>query len=150
VITEKDFALLTKARAQPLAVATTPQPAPTQEDDFVSQVVKYIPAEIVAAYVTLQGMLTSATSPNSIPSLVGWLVFLGLLVLTPLYTWRFSSVKGLPPPYTQIVIATVGFVVWVFTLGGPFKALSWYNSIYGSILLIFFTLIPPLVIGKAT
>jgi len=152
VITQNDIKALTKARAtaMSLAAGTPAPPVPQEPDDFASRAIKYIPAEVVAAYVALQGMLTSASGPNSVPSSVAWLVFLGLLVLTPLYTWRFTDVKGLTKPYTQVTIATFAFIVWVFALGGPFKALSWYNPVYGSILVIFFTLIPPLVTGKTT
>jgi hypothetical protein len=107
--------------------------------------VKYIPAEIVAVFVAIDGVLKAAS--NVLPSFY-WLMFVVLLGLTALYTWRFTAVKGLPPAYVQIVISTVAFAVWVFALGGPFRFLEWYNPVYGSALLMVYTLVPPLVIGK--
>jgi hypothetical protein len=77
-----------------------------------------------------------------------WLIFIVLLILTPLYTWRVTTEAGLPVAYVQVVVSTLSFIVWVFAIGGPFSLLSWYQPVYGSILLILFTLIPPLAIGK--
>ena len=159
VITKNDIAAFAKARPtyytyQAERVEKGPETppaelvvtkAPPQLDDYVSQVVKYIPAEIVAAFVTIDGILRSAVG---ISSLTGWLVFVALLILTPIYTWHVTKEQGLPPPYGQVGVSTAGFAVWVLALGGPFAQLPWYNSVYGSILLIFFTLIPPLVIGN--
>lgn len=122
------------------------------EDDYPSKVVKYIPVEIVAGFLTLDGIL----SASSVPTFAHWLVFILLLVLTPIYTWRFTTVRSqavkklhLPPAKAQIIIATVSFLIWVFAIGGPFKFLSGYNPVYGSVLLILFTFFPPLLIGKA-
>jgi hypothetical protein len=39
----------------------------------------------------------------------------------------------------------VAFAVWVFALGGPFAALSFYHSIYGSLVLVLYTLLIGLV-----
>lgn len=122
-----------------------PAPQVLTEDDYLSKVVKYIPAEIVAVFVTINGILKP--DPN-VPAIFHWLLFIVLLVLTPLYIWRFASVKGLPPPYAQVAISTISFIIWVFALGGPFDFLGWYKSIYGSILLILFTLVPPLIVGR--
>ena len=35
----------------------------------------------------------------------------------------------------QHIISFLSFVVWVFALGGPFLLFSWYNPLYGEILL---------------
>ena len=39
----------------------------------------------------------------------------------------------------------MAFVVWVFALGEPFNSLSFYSPVYGSILLILYNLIIPLI-----
>ena len=114
-------------------------------DDYLTRIVKCIPAEIVAAFVTIDGILKVATGVHAA---LPWVVFLMLLLLTVLYTWRATRTSGLPPAYVQIGISTVSFAVWVFAIGGPFDSLVWYNPVYGSILLILWTLFPPLLIGK--
>lgn len=126
--------------AQPRSTPSAPEP-----DDYFSKVVKYIPAEIVAGFVTLNGILLGDAT---IPQTVYWLVFVGLLALTPIYTWRVTRAANFPVAYSQIIVATVSFAIWVFALGGPFSFFSWYKAVYGSILLIMYTLFVPLVVGK--
>jgi hypothetical protein len=41
----------------------------------------------------------------------------------------------------QHFISLLSFIVWAFALGGPFALYSWYNPVYGSILLPVFTLL---------
>jgi hypothetical protein len=72
-------------------------------------------------------------------------VFAAATVLTPIWTWRQTQEEEKPTAYTQIAIATGAFVVWVFALGGPFASLDFYSPLYGSLLLIFYTLIVGLV-----
>ncbi|MBI2936716.1 MAG: hypothetical protein HYY22_00765 [Thaumarchaeota archaeon] len=125
------------------------EPAPAQSsqvpDDYLTKVVKYIPAEIVATFVTLDGVLKVDAT---VPTFLYWLVFITLLIFTPLYTWRATKEKNLPPAYAQIAVSTASFAIWIFALGGPFNFIDWYKPIYGSVSLILFTLAPPLVLGK--
>ena len=110
-------------------------------DDYASKLIKYIPAEIVAAYVTIQGILEAAMREGWIH----WAVFFVLLVLTPLYIWRVTTEPGKPVAVWQIVISTVSFLIWVFALGGPFEAAEWYDKIYGALILPIFTLAVPIM-----
>jgi hypothetical protein len=65
--------------------------------------------------------------------------------VSALWTWRQTSLPGQPPALTQTAISTLAFGVWVFALGGPFNFQAWYSPLYGSLLLIAFTLIVPLI-----
>ena len=119
--------------------------APPEVDDYKSRLLKYIPAEIVAAFVTIEGIIKSVTQA---PVFVYWTVFFVLLVLTPFYVWRVSSEPDKPPATAQIVVAAIAFFVWVFALGGPFSSLGWYMPLYGSILLVLYTVAIPAFVGK--
>lgn len=46
--------------------------------------------------------------------------FIILLIITPIYIWRVTTVTELPPAVSQIIISTLLFAVWLFALGGPF------------------------------
>lgn len=151
VVTPRDLSLLTTV-VPPAPYATyIPGPAPTPPqpvltpDDYLTRVVKYIPAEIVAVFVTVRGIIDLVADSSTF---LYWIVFGFLVIMTVVYSWKSSTVKGLPPAYTQVVVSTVSFVIWVFALGEPFSSLGWYRPIYGSLLLILYTLIPPLLIGK--
>jgi hypothetical protein len=130
-------------------VATQRQAAaagPVQLDSFFDRVIKYVPADIVGAWVALTGLVAGAAG---IPSArVLWIVFAVMTVITFAWTVKQTAVPGAPPAMTQAVISTGSFVVWVFALGGPFSSLTWYAPVYGSILLILYTLAIGLVVPK--
>lgn len=108
-------------------------------DGYQDRLIKYIPADVNAAWLALTGIVQSATT---IPqNTVLWVLFVILLVLTPIWTWQQTSVPKKPPAKTQIVVSTGAFFVWVFALGEPFTSLGFYQPVYGSILLILYTLI---------
>ncbi|MBA3993735.1 MAG: hypothetical protein C0469_09430 [Cyanobacteria bacterium DS2.3.42] len=119
-----------------------------RDDTYFEKLLKYVPGDIVAAFVAIDGLLRDQALPN--PLWLDWTVFGVLLILAPLYAVYRPSTP--PPPSLQgkrnfhAVAAMVAFTVWVFALGGPF-ATTWpdiYRPMYGSILLIFTTLIIPL------
>ncbi|MBN2667516.1 MAG: hypothetical protein JXR67_13470 [Bacteroidales bacterium] len=104
-------------------------------DTYSDRLFKYIPAEIVAGYIFAAGMLENLTKAGEI-SVFQWGLFLIFLILTPLYLWRIQKVQKI----SQHIISALSFVVWVFALGGPFSLFSWYNPVYGAVLLPVFTL----------
>ena len=126
IITQSDIAANAAARSG-VSAALAP-------DGYGSRVLKYIPAEVVAVYIAVQGAIDAAepTGPNET---LLWIAFGILLVLTPVYLWRVAHVTKT----LQLVIATISFAVWVFSLGGPFAFLPWYQAIYGAVLLPLFT-----------
>lgn len=117
-----------------------------QLDSFFDRIIKYIPSDIVGAWVALTGLVAGA---SGIPSTrVLWIVFAVMTVITFAWTLRQTAVPGVPPARTQAAISTGSFVVWVFALGGPFSSLSWYAPVYGSIVLIVYTLTIGLILPK--
>jgi hypothetical protein len=77
----------------------------------------------------LQGTATG------LPWWLGWMIFLVCAV----GTWFYLRVVLDVNDRTQLIISTISFGVWAFALGGPFKDLTWYKPIYGSLLLPAFT-----------
>lgn len=114
----------------------------TKIDTYFDKVVKYIPADIVGAWVAVTGLVASATEPSE--GLL-WAAFAIGLVLTALWVWRQTTMPGRPVAITQIIISTAAFGVWVFALGGPFASLEFYSPLYGSLLLILYTLLVALI-----
>ncbi|WP_299775428.1 hypothetical protein [uncultured Tateyamaria sp.] len=76
-------------------------------------------------------------------SSIFWVIFAFGVVLTPLWTLRQTRVEGEPPARIQAAISTAAFVVWVIALGEPF---SFLHEVYGSLLLIGFTLVVGLIV----
>jgi hypothetical protein len=120
--------------------------APSTKDDFVTALLKYIPAEIVGAFVFIDGIVGT----TSTDMYVRWAVFAVLLILTPVYIWRVTNEPGKQIAKAQIAVSTVAFAVWVFTIGGPFAQYSWYVSRYAAALLAIYTVAIPAILGIST
>lgn len=109
-------------------------------DSYFDRVVKFIPVEIVSAWIAVKGIIAAAATGSK--QLVLWICFAIGLIFTALYMLKQTALPGKPPAILQTIIATIAFAVWAFALGEPFA--TWLGvanqSLYGSLLLIFFTL----------
>lgn len=113
-------------------------------DDYKDKLLKQIPAEAIAAYLTLDGVIRSSAHGSAIAAWL-WVAFFVGLTGTPLYLWRLQSVTS----PVQLSVSTVSFALWVFALGGAFARYSWYNSWYASVVLVSFTFLVPALLGKS-
>jgi hypothetical protein len=105
--------------------------------DYFERVAKYVPSEVLAAYLTLVGVIANAPMPRRL-----WLdlvSFLVGLVMTPIYLAKMADKNE--PKRLHLVIASVAFVVWSYSLKGIFEDLRWYESITASVALVLFSLI---------
>ena len=110
-------------------------------DDYLSRLAKYVPTEIVAGFVFLNGLLISAAAAD-LPGDRWWwhLGAFGLCwVLTPLYLARIPAPVG-QPRRLQILLSTAAFPIWAYAVGGGLFA-SVANGVLASVLLAVFTLV---------
>jgi hypothetical protein len=126
--------------AQAAAAASSPA-----VDTYFDKVVKYIPADIVGAWVAVTGLVSSAGGIDR--QTVLWVAFGIGLILTAWWTLKQTALPGRPPAITQAIISTSAFAVWVFALGGPFQHVPG-QPLYGSLLLILYTLVVALIDPK--
>jgi hypothetical protein len=105
---------------------------------YQDKVVKLIPTEIVGAYMVLAGIIPA--NSTKVWTLV---ISIALLVLTPVYLWRMSGVTN----KVQLMVTTISFAVWIYSLGGPFAAWGLYQPFISSILLILWTLTIPVMVS---
>lgn len=115
---------------------------PKAADAYVDKLLKLIPAEIVAIWVTLRATFEAAA--QTAPTWLQWAAFLILAVLTPIYLVKTAGVSKM----TQVWISTGAFLVWAFSLGGvPFATLpkEYVLPIFGAILLPLYTFAAPLL-----
>ena len=122
----------------PAVSRSNTQGVPRTPDDYTSRLLKYIPTEVIALYLTLASLIRSVEELR-VPW--EWFIFLLGVVATPLYLWRLQRVHKT----LQLILSTVAFVVWVFAIGGPFAQLAWYAPVYGGILLCIYTFFIPVI-----
>lgn len=87
-------------------------------EDYLERVAKYVPIEIIAAFITIRGVVPAYGSPGALPAGVEVAIFAALVLFTPIYLIRFGG--AVPNKRRQALIATVSFVVWSYGIGGPF------------------------------
>jgi hypothetical protein len=133
VITQRDIDNLVQSG---IVQKSEPDSSRVVKDGYTDRLFKYIPAEVVAGYIFVLGLLKQLTDLKTL-TFLDWLLFLIFCVLTPLYLWKVQKVTKTQ----QHVISLLSFIVWVFAIGGPFSLYAWYNPVYGEILLPVFTLI---------
>ncbi|MEL6384270.1 MAG: hypothetical protein AAFQ89_17800 [Cyanobacteria bacterium J06626_18] len=115
-----------------------------QVDTYFDKVIKYIPADVVAAWTVVVGLVSSAG--EQIPkATILWVAYAFGLLMTGLWTWKQTEDKKKPFAKTQIGIAVIAFAIWVAAIGGPFDFWPAYERLYGSLLLIAYTLTVGLV-----
>jgi hypothetical protein len=147
-------------------------PEKVEKDSYSEQILKFIPAEVVAFY--LPALATAATLPGGETTsgeLVKWgepygwailIIFLAGLGATFVYMYKsakkdLEEKKVVDPTLRAIIkagISTIAFIIWAIYIGGVFQVKTIHNQIFGTLGILFFTLIsPPLydvLVGKLT
>lgn len=103
--------------------------------DYKSKLLKLIPSEVVAAYMVIEGII-----PDDQKYLGTLVLSIILLIMVPLYLKNVYKVKRAG----QHIFVMIAFVVWIYSLGGPFKYWNVWEAWIGSSLLILYTLTIPI------
>jgi hypothetical protein len=111
-------------------------------DGYFDRVVKYVPADVIAAWTAAVAIIKGAVGIPSAPVLI--ICFVVGIGLTYWWTAKQTEAATQPPATKQIIIACIAFVVWVLALGDldePLKQAVWagWNAAYAKLLLILFT-----------
>jgi len=105
------------------------------DQEYKMKLLKLIPSEIVAAYILIGSIIPEE---HKLWGTIASAVI--MLVLIPFYLRRLYDVKRLG----QIIYIMVAFVIWIYTLGEPFRYWGIWQEWIGSALLILYTLTIPL------
>jgi hypothetical protein len=115
-----------------------------EESSYLAKVVRYIPGEIVAAYLVAYNALAAA--PGVPLETVLWIVVGVLTVVTPFWILYAAADPAKPRPVFQAVAAMLSFVIWVFALPqSPFAMQAWYQPVYGFLMLLLGTFLMPIL-----
>ena len=107
-------------------------------DGYGDRLVKYLPTESVAFYAGIDKVVSShfgvdstasTVSNTSTAALICAIAFFVLGIIgTPFYLWR----RRLPdqPWAMNVVISTVAFVLWAYTLGGSLFVITGLYSVF--------------------
>jgi hypothetical protein len=171
-ITKRDLrAQEAEAPAPVQAVAGAPA-APTAEktdqQSVAEQIVKFIPAEVIAFYLpalaAVAGLKPTDGSISTLYTNTLWIVFVAGIIATLAYMYRSAyndlAKQKIPNPkmrsLAKAVISTFAFGIWALYLGGPFAATNSTSTtvnasgqalytIFGTLLILGFTLANPFI-----
>mgnify|MGYP005842852785 CR=1 FL=1 len=124
------------ARQRPESEAAdeaTARVVPTQADSYFDRLAKYVPVEIIGAYLLIEGLVKELTEGAA----EGW-ALLVLLLLGLAATWLFAQRVLHVVRTTQRVMSVLAFAVWVFATGGWFATLSFWAPGWGTVAVIAF------------
>ncbi len=128
----------------PFRIETPSQPLDGSDEGFkqyLDRLLKMIPAEVIGLYLIGSGVV-----PPDQP--VGSMIWAGicliLVVMVRMYaTADRSKHKPKPPQPVSVLISSIAFVIWVYSLGGPFEKLNLYVPWIGSLAVLVWTFIVP-------
>jgi hypothetical protein len=122
----------------PRSVALTGGSSDTSE--YLERVAKYIPGEILAAYLSINGIIKSVdASKEELLPYAAWGAFVICLVFTPIYLSTMA--RPGQPKKMHMLISTIAFIVWAYALGGVFDLAGFYKPWLSSMILVVFTLV---------
>lgn len=110
-------------------------------DFYLDRLMKMIPAECVGLYLVGSGIIPA----GKFAGLTSWalLCLIGVVVLRIYGT--ADRPAALKPDWVHVAISAIAFVIWVYTLGGPFVALPGvYVPFVGSLLVLAWTFFVPI------
>jgi hypothetical protein len=119
------------------AVALSPQ------EDFnfyLERLLKMIPAEVVSLYLVGSGVIPT----DQHIALVIWAIvgLVGVILIRAYGTADPEHDK--PTDWVHVAISSVGFAIWVYSLGGPFAAFNLHIPYVGSLLVLAWTFFVPI------
>lgn len=113
-------------------------------DTYRERLIKYVPVEVIVLFVAAYGATYAVLGTGPFfPRIALWIVLVGIIG-TPLYLWKAEQVTDL----VQLIVSTLGVVVWVFALGVlPISDLPWYNQVVAALVLPVYVFASPLAVG---
>lgn len=104
---------------------------------YIDRVAQLIPAEVVAAHLTIQGLVYNQIRIRDIAIEISAVV---LLVLLPFYLRQLGVTTK-----KQILLTMGSFTAWVLAVSLPVHQRSGVDPLWGSIILILWTAVIPVL-----
>jgi len=107
---------------------------------YMGRLIRLIPAEVLAVYQTLYGLLNEPPS-----SLLPWLPVLGIVLVILVRTWgtRDESGKFSTVQWGGVIVSVISFVIWILVSRHSILGYVLPDLRFGSALMIIWVFIIP-------
>ncbi|GAB5381146.1 MAG: hypothetical protein Alis3KO_04190 [Aliiglaciecola sp.] len=114
-----------------------------EPDGYGDRLLKLIPAEVIALFMAMDGVITD----NGDNSVALSLIILGVGVFA---TWFYLKLFQKVDNTTQIIISMLAFAVWAINIGHGFQQAELIKPSYAALALLIFTFFAPKIpMGKS-
>jgi hypothetical protein len=107
---------------------------------YLERLVKMIPVEVVGLYLIGSGIIPEG---QRVGLLVWSIVCLIAVVVVRAYGTADPQ-KSQTPQWSVVLISSGAFVIWIYSLGGPFKLYALHVPFIGSLLVLAWTFFVPI------
>jgi hypothetical protein len=108
--------------------------------DYLERLIKMIPGEVVGLYLIGSGFIPEGQGV----ALLVWSIICLIGVVTVRVYGTTDAEKNLPPQWGAVLISSVAFVIWLYSLGGVFKLYGLHVAYVGSLLVLAWTFFVPI------
>lgn len=109
--------------------------------EYLSRLIKLIPSEVISLYLAGSGVIPQ----NQATGLIVWSGFCVFCVFVVRVYGSSPSTRRLDPQWKVVAISIISFLIWLYTLGGPFEAIGIYVPPLGTILVLSWTFLIPYI-----
>lgn len=117
----------------------TSSPEPQEFKLYLDRLTTMIPGEVIGLYLVGNGFIPLEQGYVQL----FWSIFC-LVAVVMIRCYGSSDIKrGIKPQWETVIISAIAFVIWVYSLGGPFATFKVYIPYIGSLLVLAWTFLVP-------
>lgn len=106
---------------------------------YVDRLVKLIPAEVLGLYLIGVGLIPTGIAL----ALAVWAAVCTALVIFARAYATADPANKLGPQWAAVAVSTVSFILWLYSMGGPFEAYGLAVPWLGSLAILVWTFLVP-------
>lgn len=122
------------------AAGAPPRAHGTDFQGYLDRLMKLIPGEVIGLYLVGSGFIPAK---QSLVLLIWSVICLGGVIAIKAYGTG-DRANHIPPDWVHVTISSVAFLIWVYSIGGPFAAYGVATPYIASLLVLAWTFFVPI------
>ncbi len=106
---------------------------------YLDRLLKLIPAEVLSLYLVGFGVIPKESATAALV----WAVFCLFAVGLVKGYGTSDRAHNLKPDWIHVTLSMIAFIIWIYSMGGPFVSWGWHVPYISSLLILAFTFVVP-------